>query len=84
MTNDRGLQTGNWNGVPYGCSTQYENNDYDQSPHSNTKTTSDNGRVTNGEFRKICKINSNDSFLKKIIPSFHTHKNDKKFNKLLG
>jgi len=59
LTNTRGLQQGHWNGVPYGCSVQWNtamyDQQYDQAPHWNTYSDTDNSRVTNGEFLRICK-----------------------------
>jgi len=59
IMNRRPLQVGNWNGVPYGCSIQvgvvgdYYYHDY--SAHWNAYSGTDNTRVSNGEFRLICK-----------------------------
>jgi len=55
LTNTRGLQQGPWNGVPYACSVQYDNSQFDQAPHWNKNAHTDNSRVTTGEFRMICK-----------------------------
>lgn len=49
----RTMQSAAWNGVPYGCSVQV---DYDDAPHLNTDTNTDNHRLVTGEFRNICKV----------------------------
>lgn len=45
---------GSFDEVPVGCSVQYDS-PYDQAPHWNTMTSSNNRRAYNDEFRFICK-----------------------------
>jgi len=54
----RGLVSGNWNGVPDGCSIQYMGgyvaSQGDSSPHWNNYPSSDNHRAISGEYRPLC------------------------------
>jgi len=49
----RGLVLGHWDGVPTGCSIQYQYGN-DMSPHLNTLATSTASRAISGEFRNMC------------------------------